>query len=272
MSNSKLVIFARAKKTNNRNSPRNHSIDTITIHHMAGNLSLANCFNSVESRGGSCNYAIDNDGNIGLMVDESDRSWCSSNPPNDHRAVTIEVANSCNASDGDKLGWPVSDKALNSLINLCVDICKRNSIKKLNYTGDTSGNLTMHKWFVPTGCPGPYLSSKFPYIAAEVNKQLAPKPATVTIKPKYTHTKKAIRINWHKVKGASGYRVYRYNAKTKKWDTLKTIGNGSTTTYRDGNTLSPNTEYKYKVKAYVRVDGKAVWGEASKVFKAKTKK
>ncbi len=163
MSNSKLVIFARAKKTNNRNSPRNHSIDTITIHHMAGNLSLANCFNSVESRGGSCNYAIDSNGNIGLMVDESDRSWCSSSPSNDHRAATIEVAN-----DGGEPDWHVSDKALSSLINLCVDICKRNGIKKLNYTGDTSGNLTMHKWFAPTGCPGPYLSSKFPYIAEQV--------------------------------------------------------------------------------------------------------
>lgn len=270
MSNSKLAVW-HYRGTNNKN-PRNHKIDTITIHHQAGNGSFLGCATSVENRNGSCNYMIQSDGKIGVMVDEDYRSWCSSNPSNDHRAVTIEVANSCNASDGDKLGWPVSDKALSSLINLCVDICKRNGIKKLNYTGDTSGNLTMHKWFAPTGCPGPYLSSKFPYIAEQVNKRLAPKPATVTIKPKYTHTKKAIRINWHKVKGASGYRVYRYNAKTKKWDTLKTIGNANTTTYRDGNTLSPNTEYKYKVKAYVRVDGKAVWGEASKVFKAKTKK
>ena len=30
----------------------------------------------------------------------------------------------------------------------------------------------MHKWFASTACPGPYLSSKFPYIAEEVNKRL----------------------------------------------------------------------------------------------------
>ena len=30
----------------------------------------------------------------------------------------------------------------------------------------------MHKYFAATGCPGPYLSSKFPYIASEVNKRL----------------------------------------------------------------------------------------------------
>ena len=33
----------------------------------------------------------------------------------------------------------VSDKALKATIELCVDICKRNGIKKLNYTGDKSG-------------------------------------------------------------------------------------------------------------------------------------
>jgi peptidoglycan hydrolase-like protein with peptidoglycan-binding domain len=66
----------------------------------------------------------------------------------------------------------VSDKALEATINLCVDICKRNGIEKINYTGDKTGNLTMHKWFAATGCPGPYLSEKFPYIANEINKRL----------------------------------------------------------------------------------------------------
>ena len=83
-------------------------------------------------------------------------------------AVTIEVAN-----DGGAPDWHVSDKALASLIDLCVDICKRNGIEKLNFTGDATGNLTMHKWFQATACPGPYLESKFPYIASEVNKRLS---------------------------------------------------------------------------------------------------
>ena len=30
----------------------------------------------------------------------------------------------------------------------------------------------MHKWFAATNCPGPYLETKFPYIASEVNKRL----------------------------------------------------------------------------------------------------
>jgi peptidoglycan hydrolase-like protein with peptidoglycan-binding domain len=49
----------------------------------------------------------------------------------------------------------------------------------------------MHKWFANTDCPGPYLESKFPYIAAEVNKRLGVESATVvpeagtsTVQPK----------------------------------------------------------------------------------------
>jgi hypothetical protein len=39
----------------------------------------------------------------------------------------------------------------------------------------------MHKWFTPTVCPGPYLESKFPHIASEVNKRLT--SAETTLKP-----------------------------------------------------------------------------------------
>ena len=167
MSNSSLVNYTKISP--NRTSPRNHKIDRITIHHMAGNLTVEQCGNvfAPSSRQASANYGIGNDGRVGMYVEEKDRSWCSSNSINDHRAVTIEVANSATGEP-----WPVSDKALNKLVDLCVDICKRNGIPKLVYTGDTSGNLTMHRWFAPTGCPGTYLASKFPWIAEQVNKRL----------------------------------------------------------------------------------------------------
>lgn len=167
MSNSKLVNYTKISP--HRNSPRNHKIDTITIHHMAGNLTVEQCGNVFQTREASSNYGIDSNGRVGMYVEEKDRSWCSSSPSNDNRAITIEVANDIPSDAG---RWHVSDVALAKLIDLCVDICKRNGIKKLNFTGDTSGNLTMHKWFAPTGCPGPYLESKFPYIAEQVNKRL----------------------------------------------------------------------------------------------------
>lgn len=167
MSNSGLVNYT---KISPNSSARTGKISKITIHHMAGNLSVETCANVFQNtnRQASSNYGVGTDGRIGLYVDESRRAWTSSNRDNDNVAVTIEVAN-------DEIGgnWHVSDKALEATIALCVDICQRNGIAKLNFTGDKSGNLTMHKWFANTQCPGPYLESKFPYIAQEVNRRLS---------------------------------------------------------------------------------------------------
>lgn len=167
MSNSSLVEYVKISP--NKNSPRNKPITKITIHHMAGNMTVEQCgaMFAQSSRQASSNYAIDNTGKVGMYVEEKDRSWCSSSPENDHQAITIEVANCKGAPN-----WEISDTAMEKLIELCTDICKRNNIKKLNFTGDKNGNLTMHKYFAATACPGPYLESKFPYIAEEVNKRL----------------------------------------------------------------------------------------------------
>lgn len=187
--NSSMVVYTKISPM--KDSTRIHSkynpkgvIDKITIHHMAGNLSIETCGNVFQDREASSNYGIGSDGRVGMYVEEKHRAWTSSSPANDYRAVTIEVANDGGASSN----WHVSDKALSTLIKLCVDICKRNGIKKLNYTGDENGNLTRHNMFVATTCPGPYLQSKFEYIAKEVNKQIetvepapTPKPSTSKI-------------------------------------------------------------------------------------------
>ena len=170
--NSKLVSYT---KLSPNYSTRPGAITKITIHHMAGNCSIETCGNifAAKSRQASSNYGIGSDGRIGMYVEEKNRAWTSSNRTNDNMAVTIEVAN-----DGGAPNWHVSDKALSALIELCVDICKRNGIKELNYTGDATGNLTKHEYFANTTCPGPYLGGKFSYIAEEVNKRL--KPTTTT--------------------------------------------------------------------------------------------
>ena len=177
MSNSNLVNYT---KLSPNYTPMTNKINKkITIHHMAGNLSVEACGNvfASKSRKASSNYGVGSDGRIGLYVDENNRAWTSSSSSNDSQAVTIEVAN-----DGGAPNWHVSDKALAALIKLCVDICKRNGIKKLIYTGDASGNLTEHNYFAATTCPGPYLKSKLSYIAEEVNKRLNPTTATTNNK------------------------------------------------------------------------------------------
>ena len=108
MSNSSLVNVTILSPNNS--GPRNHKIDTITIHHMAGNLSVETCGNMFarSSTGASSNYGIGSDGRIGLYVEESNRSWATASSSNDNRAVTIEVANSGGAPD-----WPISSAAYN---------------------------------------------------------------------------------------------------------------------------------------------------------------
>ena len=168
MSNSPLVNYTKISP--NSTNPRKDPIKKITIHHMAGNLSVETCGNvfAPASRQASANYGVGTDGRVGLYVDEANRAWTSSNAGNDNQAVTIEVAN--DQAGGD---WHISDIALSSLISLCADICRRNGIPGLIYTGDATGTLTRHNLFAATSCPGPYLQGKFPYIAEKVNEMLA---------------------------------------------------------------------------------------------------
>lgn len=176
MSNSPLVSYT--KLSPNHSGKRNHVIDTISIHCMAGDLTVETCGNlfANPSRKASSNYGIGSDGRIGLYVEECNRSWCTSSSSNDNRAITIEMANNGGADQG----WPVSDAAYNSLIALLVDICQRNGIKKLLWKGDKSligqvdkQNMTVHRWFAAKACPGDWLYNRHGQIAAEVNAKLS---------------------------------------------------------------------------------------------------
>ena len=170
------------------------AITKITIHHMAGIMGARQCANMHHNgNASSANYYVGNDGKICQGVPESRRAWTTGSQENDYKAITIEVSNSSGAPD-----WKVSDKALNATIALCVDICKRNGIKQINYTGDKKGNLTMHCWYQATACPGPYLKGKFAYIANEINKQLSGTPAP-TPTPS-TNTLYKVQIGAFKVK------------------------------------------------------------------------
>lgn len=172
--NSSLVTYKNLTK--NRTSPRNHVIDCITIHCYVGQVTAKQgCdYFATTDRQASSNYVVGRDGSIGLSVEEKNRAWTSSNASNDNRAVTIEVA--CDPT----YPYAVTDKAMNALINLVADICKRNNIKKLVWSADKSDrvnhkngcNMTVHRDFAATACPGEYLYNKHSYIAEQVNKKL----------------------------------------------------------------------------------------------------
>lgn len=155
------------------------AIKKITIHHMAGKMLAADCAKMhLNGNTASANYYIGYDGNICSGVDESCRAWTSGSRENDYQAITIEVSN-------DVIGepWHVSDEALESCIKLCVDMCWRNNIERINFTGDASGNLTQHCYFQATACPGTYLKSKYQYIADRINAELSEYPSPVPYAP-----------------------------------------------------------------------------------------
>lgn len=165
MSNSPLVNYVDLSP--HWDSRDGKKITTITIHHMAGNLTVEECGRVFHNRPASANYGIDSKGRIGMYVQEKYASWANGNKGSNQKSITIELAN-------DRTGgnWHVSDTAINKCIILCADICKRNNIPRLNFTGNRNGNLDMHRYWMETACPGNFLASKFSYIAAEVNKLL----------------------------------------------------------------------------------------------------
>lgn len=174
MSNSSLATYTRITK--NKTSPRNHVIDTITIHCIVGQWTAKQgCdYFATTDRQCSANYVVGKDGSIGLSVDEKDRSWCSSNGINDNRAITIEVASDTTHP------YAVTAKAYAALLDLVTDICKRNGIKKLVWSTNKNDrvnhrngcNMTVHRDFANKACPGEYLYSRHGEIAAEVNRRL----------------------------------------------------------------------------------------------------
>ncbi len=164
----------------NKDTDRNNIIDTITIHCTAGQgyaQSMGNMF-AMPSKLASANYGIGKDGVIGLYVDEKDCSWCSSNRPNDNRAITIEVS-----SDDHEPYW-VTPAAYSALLDLVTDICQRNGIEKLVWSYDSNErvnhlngvNMTCHRDFYTKNCPGTYLYTHEEEIAAIVNERLGVAP------------------------------------------------------------------------------------------------
>lgn len=209
MSNSSLVTYKRISP--HKTSPRNHAIDTVTIHCIVGQWTAKQgCdYFATTDRDCSANYIVGKDGSIGLAVDEADRSWCSSSRDNDNRAITIEVASDTSHP------YAVTDAAYNALIALLADICKRNGIKKLLWKADKSligqvdkQNMTVHRWFANKACPGEYLYSRHGEIAEKVNALLNVKQEPTTPEPTVPATDNPSTIwNYFNGKGLNDFAV-----------------------------------------------------------------
>lgn len=177
MSNSPLVEFTKISP--NKTAGRKNAIDRISPHCVVGQCyvtSLGNHFakSSVQA---SSNYGIGKDGKVGMYVEEKDRSWCTSSSANDNRAVTIECASDT------KHPYAMNAVVYEKLIELCVDICRRNGKTKLLWIADKNRALnyklasdemliTVHRWFSSKSCPGEWLYERLGDLAAKVTTQL----------------------------------------------------------------------------------------------------
>ncbi len=185
MSNSPLVSYTRLSP--NHSGKRTHAIDRITPHCVVGQVtvqSLGNVF-APASRQASSNYGIGLDGAVGMYVDEGNRSWCSSSNANDQRAVTIECASDTTAP------YAFRQVVYDRLIELCVDICKRNGKTKLIWIDNKDKALayepkasemllTVHRWFANKSCPGDWMYARMGDLAAKVTAQLSGSGSTGT--------------------------------------------------------------------------------------------
>ncbi len=186
--NSSMVVYT--KLSPNHSGQRTHSIDRITPHCVVGQCSVETLGSIFEptSRQASSNYGIGADGRVGMYVEEKNRSWCSSSNANDQRAVTIECASDTTEP------YAFRDVVYQTLIKLCVDICKRNGKKKLLWLGDKDTTLaytpkademvlTVHRWFANKSCPGNWMYARMGDLASKVTAELggaAQEPAKVT--------------------------------------------------------------------------------------------
>ena len=168
------------KLSPNHSGLRTHSIDRISPHCVVGQVtaeSLGSLF-AKSSYKASSNYGIDKNGRVGMYVEEKNRSWCTSSNSNDQRAVTIECASDT------KSPYRMNDAVYETLIKLCIDICRRNGKKKLLWFGDKNKTLnyspkademviTVHRWFASKSCPGDWLYSRLGDLAKKVTAELS---------------------------------------------------------------------------------------------------
>lgn len=93
---------------------------------------------------------------------------------------------------------------------------------------------------------------------------------SVTTKPGVTSEIKAIQTNssvkleWEKVSGATGYRVYIYN---NGWKKIKDVTNTKYTI----SDLKAGEKYSFAIKAFINIEGKTIWAEQYTSIKTATR-
>ena len=204
-------MYDFAKLSPNHSGPRTKPIDRLTVHCFVGQVTCERIGKEFENpkKNASCNYGIGKDGKIILIVDEANRSWCSSNAANDQKAITIECASDATAP------YAFNTAVYQALVDLTVDIMKRNKKHTLIYIPDKAKALkyqpkegemlmTFHRWFANKACPGDWFMSKAEEFKNEVNKLLNSKAPVSKPKDEAVYTMPKLGEGLHAIARRSG--------------------------------------------------------------------
>lgn len=148
-------------------NPRTQKVIGIIPHYMAAHWTAEQCATYFRDNGleNSANYCIGYDGSCVCNVTEDNRAWTSSSSWADQRCITVEIANNAPSSE-------IPAPALEKFKQLATDIALRYGINAYSYTGDTSGNFMLHRFFAATPCPGDWFVAHIPEIVKDINARI----------------------------------------------------------------------------------------------------
>lgn len=198
--NSPLVSYTKIAPRCNGYGARTEDIIFFTPHCFVGQVTVERIGQvfADPNRRASCNYGIGLDGRVALIVEEKDAAGTSDSRWNDERAITIECASDATPP------WAFKTVVYNKLVDLLVDVCKRNGKNKVLYLGTLAKTkaylssrksnemlLTEHRWYAAKACPGDWMHARMQNLADEANKRLGGQP-----QPTPTEELYRVRLTW----------------------------------------------------------------------------
>ena len=132
----------------------------------------------------------------------------------------------------------------------------------IDYTLSYMNNTTIGTGIVTVNGKGNYLGTKI-----QAFNIIVPQ---VTNLVKVGNKKMQITLTWTAISGVDGYRIYKYNELTGKYNYLKQLDGSAQNSYVDTG-LTAGTKYRYRVRAFVKVNNENKYGKYSTKYKTATR-
>lgn len=135
-------------------------------------------------------------------------------------------------------------------------------VKDVDYTLSYTNNIALGTAIITITGKGDYAGVKIQSFNIVV-----PQVSNLVVSKYYA---KKLTLSWNPIAGVTGYRIYKYNPTNKKYEFLKQLNGSATNSYTDEN-LTQGTQYRYRVRAFIKVNDKNVYGKYCTKLKTYTK-